>query len=75
MTKSLNARASADDDRAASREQLRRAEALVGEFRANVRADLRSHLAHGGSLAASIIDDLSRALDDASRALTQALRR
>mgnify|MGYP001045787038 CR=1 FL=1 len=63
-----------DDSRAASREQLRRAEALVGEFRATVRADVRTHLAHGGELAASVVDDLSRALDDALAALTRSLR-
>lgn len=57
-----------------SREQLRRAEALVGEFRANLRADLRTHIAHGGVLAASVVDDLGRALDDAARSLTRALR-
>ncbi|HYP73967.1 MAG TPA: PadR family transcriptional regulator, partial [Microbacterium sp.] len=47
-----------------AREQLRRAETLVGEFRANVRADLRTHVAHGGAVAASIVDELGRALDD-----------
>lgn len=76
---SASARAAAattaeDETRAAAREQLRRAEALVAEFRANVRTDLRSHLAHGGSLAASVVDDLARALDDAARALVRSLR-
>ncbi|KXC06578.1 PadR family transcriptional regulator [Microbacterium hominis] len=59
---------------ASSREQLRRTEAILGEFRATVRADVRTHLAHGGELAASAVDDLSRALDDALAALTRALR-
>ena len=70
------ASASAADDTARSdaREQARRAETLVGEFRANVRADLRTHLAHGGQVAATVVDDLGRALDDAQRALTRALR-
>lgn len=63
-----------DDARDASREQLRRAEALVGEFRATVRADVRTRLAHGGELAASAVDDLSRALDDALAALRRSLR-
>jgi len=63
-----------DTARADAREQTRRAEALVAEFRANVRADLRTHLAHGGAVAASAVDDLGRALDDAQRALTRALR-
>ncbi|MBF4562713.1 helix-turn-helix transcriptional regulator [Microbacterium sp. VKM Ac-2870] len=64
----------ADDARTASREQMRRAEAIVGEFRATVRADLRTHLAHGGDLGASVVDDLSRALDEALSTLTRALR-
>lgn len=63
-----------DAARADTREQLRRADALVAEFRANVRADLRTHVARGGALAASVVDDLSRALDDALHDLTRALR-
>ncbi|WP_036319190.1 PadR family transcriptional regulator [Microbacterium sp. B24] len=63
-----------DEARQSSREQMRRAEAIVGEFRATVRADLRTHLAHGGQLAADVVDDLSRALDDTLAALTRALR-
>lgn len=63
-----------DDARAAGREQLRRAESIVNEFRANVRADVRTHLAHGGTLAASVVDDLGRALDEATHALTRSLR-
>ena len=73
-SRARTATAAEDSARTDAREQLRRAEALVGEFRANVRADLRTHLAHGGSLAASVVDDLSRALDDAAHALTRALR-
>lgn len=68
------ASAAGDAARADAREQLRRAEALVGEFRANVRADLRTHLAHGGTLAASVVDDLSRSLDDALQRLTRSIR-
>ncbi|MFT3797969.1 PadR family transcriptional regulator [Microbacterium sp.] len=71
---SSNATTGYDDARALAREQLRRAEALVSEFRGNIRADLRTHLAHGGNLAASVVDDLGRALDEASAALTRALR-
>lgn len=63
-----------DAARADTREQLRRADALVAEFRANVRADLRTHVARGGALAASVVDDLSRALDEAAHDLTRALR-
>lgn len=64
----------ADDARTASREQLRRADAAVSEFRATVRADLRTHVARGGSLSASAVDDLAAALTEAQRALTVALR-
>ena len=63
-----------DAARADTREQLRRADALVAEFRANVRADLRTHVARGGALAASVVDDLSRALDETVHDLTRALR-
>lgn len=63
-----------DAARADTREQLRRADALVAEFRANVRADLRTHVARGGALSASVVDDLSRALDEALHDLTRALR-
>ena len=63
-----------DAARADTREQLRRADALVAEFRANVRADLRTHVARGGALAASVVDDLSRALDEAVHDLTRAQR-
>jgi len=72
--RTATATAAEDATRSEAREQMRRAESLVGEFRANVRADLRSHIAHGGALAASVVDDLSRALDDAAHALTRALR-
>lgn len=64
----------ADDPRASSREQLHRADAVVSEFRAKVRSDLRTHVARGGTLAASTVDALETALDAASRALTRALR-
>ncbi|RZI94505.1 MAG: PadR family transcriptional regulator [Microbacterium sp.] len=63
----------ADDVRVASREQLRRADAAVSEFRAAVRADLRTHVARGGVLPASVVDDLTSALDEAQRAITAAL--
>ncbi len=68
------ATAAEDSTRADSREQLRRAEALIAEFRATARADLRTHLARGGALPAPVVDDLSRALDEAGRELTRALR-
>lgn len=63
-----------DDPRVRSREQLHRADAIINEFRANVRSDVRTFVARGGELAASVVDDLERALDDAARAVTQAVR-
>jgi len=62
-----------DDARTQSREQLHRAEALVAEFRARVRGDLRTHLARGGQLGSAVVDDLESALDSASRSITRAL--
>ncbi|QAY59867.1 PadR family transcriptional regulator [Microbacterium protaetiae] len=64
----------ADDPRVRAREQLQRADAAIGAFRAQVRTDLRSHVARGGRLEASLVDELSRALDEAARAVTRALR-
>ena len=63
-----------DDPRTRSREQLQRAEAIVNGFRANVRSDIRTFVARGGELAASVVDDLERSLDEAARAVTRALR-
>lgn len=63
-----------DDPRSASREQLHRADAALNDFRGRVRADLRSHVARGGSLAASVVDDLVGGLDDTAREITRALR-
>ncbi|KZE89575.1 PadR family transcriptional regulator [Microbacterium sp. TNHR37B] len=63
----------ADDARVTSREQLRRADAAVSEFRAAVRADLRTHVARGGTLSSAAVDELTSALDVAHRALTAAL--
>ncbi len=63
-----------DDPRVASREELRRADAVINEFRGQVRADLRAHVARGGVLAASVVDDLTKALDAAAREITRAIR-
>ncbi len=63
-----------DEARSAAREQLQRADAALSEFRANIRADLRTHLARGGALPASVVDDLRHALDDATHQVTRALR-
>lgn len=64
----------ADDPRVLAREQLQRAETVVAQFRAAVRADLRSHVARGGQLASAVVDDLATSLDEAARELTRALR-
>lgn len=66
--------APADDARAASREQLHRADAALSQFRATLRADLRTHVARGGTLPASVVDDLTATLDEATRTVTRALR-
>lgn len=65
---------STDDPRVAAREQLHRADTAINDFRGRVRADLRTHVARGGALTASVVDDLVTTLDDAARDLTQALR-
>lgn len=65
---------SSADPRAASREQARRADELLDEFRAGLRADLRGHVARGGDLAASVVDDLKTALDETAEAVRRAMR-
>lgn len=64
----------AEGPRMASREQVHRADAAINEFRAQVRTDLRSHVARGGELAASVVDDLTTALDHIARSITRSLR-
>ncbi|ALJ22132.1 PadR family transcriptional regulator [Microbacterium sp. No. 7] len=66
--------AAGDDPRVLAREQLQRAETVVAQFRATVRADLRTHVARGGTLASSVVDDLATALDAAASEVTRALR-
>jgi DNA-binding PadR family transcriptional regulator len=61
------------DERIASREELRRADASINEFRARVRADLRTHVAKGGLLPTQVVSDLDAALDAAAHAVTSAL--
>lgn len=63
-----------DDPRVFAREQLQRADAAVNEFRARVRSDLRTHVARGGELAASMVDDLTSELDRIARDVTRSLR-
>ncbi|KQZ85706.1 PadR family transcriptional regulator [Microbacterium sp. Root166] len=63
-----------DDPRVLSREQLHRADAAVSEFRARLRSELRSHVARGGELAASFVDELANDLDRIARDVTRNLR-
>ncbi|WP_243229070.1 PadR family transcriptional regulator [Microbacterium sp. CIAB417] len=62
-----------DDVRVTSREQLQRADAAVNGFRGRIRADLRTHVARGGALPATVVDELERALDAAAKDVTRAL--
>ncbi|WP_298863126.1 PadR family transcriptional regulator [uncultured Microbacterium sp.] len=61
------------DERVTSRENLQRADAAINAFRAQVRTDLRTHVARGSVLPAAVVTDLERALDDAAHAVTRAL--
>jgi DNA-binding PadR family transcriptional regulator len=63
-----------DDARSASRDQVHRADAAMNEFRAQVRSDLRTHVARGGELAADVIDELAGAPDPIARSITRPLR-
>jgi len=74
--KTAKARARAEgmsDERVTSREHLQRADAAVNAFRAQIRTDLRTHVAKGGTLPASVVTDLENALDDAAHAVTRGL--
>lgn len=64
-----------DDARARSREELHRAEAVVNDFRGRVRAELRSHVARGGTLEASVIDELASSVESVVGNLRRALGR
>jgi len=66
-------RTASDDSRLLSREEMHRADAIINAFRARVRTDLRTHVAKGGSLPASVVTDLESALDEAARGVTVAL--
>ncbi|MFK0402346.1 PadR family transcriptional regulator [Microbacterium sp. NPDC090225] len=63
-------RSASDDTRATSREEMHRADAVINAFRARIRTDLRTHVAQGGALPASVVTDLENALDAAARAVT-----
>lgn len=64
----------ADDPRVLARAQLQRADAAVNEFRARVRSDLRTHVARGGDLAATFVDEFLEDLDRVARDVTRHLR-
>lgn len=66
-------RTPADDERIVSREEIHRADAVVNAFRARVRTDLRTHVARGGVLPASVVSDLEDGLDAAAKGVTAAL--
>ncbi|WP_322410712.1 PadR family transcriptional regulator [Microbacterium invictum] len=67
-------RTASDDPRGRNREQLHRADAALTEFRARVRGDLRTHVARGGELPSSVVDQLTDDLDRISREIIRALR-
>ncbi|MDQ0646753.1 DNA-binding PadR family transcriptional regulator [Microbacterium natoriense] len=66
-------RTPADDERIVSREEIHRADAVINAFRARVRTDLRTHVARGGVLPASIVSELEDGLEAASKGVTAAL--
>lgn len=66
-------RTAGDEERIVSREELHRADAVINAFRARVRTDLRTHVAQGGRLPASVVNELEAGLDAAARGITVAL--
>lgn len=66
-------RTASDDERIVSREEVHRADAAINAFRARVRTDLRTHVAKGGVLPASVVSELESALDTAAKGVTTAL--
>jgi DNA-binding PadR family transcriptional regulator len=63
-----------DDPRILSRNQLHRADAVINDFRVRLRTDLRTHVAAGGELATTLVDQLTADLDGIARDVTRALR-
>jgi DNA-binding PadR family transcriptional regulator len=63
-------REASDNPKAVSREEMHRADAVINAFRARVRTDLRTHVAQGGVLPASVVSELEDALDAAARGVT-----
>lgn len=62
------------ETRAEARVEAQRADAAITEFRADVKADLRSHVARDGDIPASVIDDLVDTLGRAREDLLRVLR-
>lgn len=62
------------ETRAEARAEAQRADAAITEFRADVKADLRSHVARDGDIPASVIDDLVDTLGRAREDLLRVLR-
>jgi DNA-binding PadR family transcriptional regulator len=63
------------DVRVTSRRFLQEADAALTTFRADLRGELRSHVASGGALAEETVELLTRRLDEVRREVTAALRR
>lgn len=57
-----------------SRANLAQADALLTEFRAELRSDLRMHVAAAGEIADSTLELLRTGLDDLKRAVTASLK-
>lgn len=62
------------DRRVESRQRLHEADAALTSFRAELRSELRSHVASGGALAQETLDLVTRSLDEVRREVTRALR-
>jgi DNA-binding PadR family transcriptional regulator len=67
--------APSDDPRARSREQLHRADVIVNDLRGRLRAELRAHVARGGVLESSVVDNLSTSVEAIMRDLRSALQK
>lgn len=63
----------AEEPRVSAREQVHRADAAINEFRARLRSDLRTHVARGGEVAASVVDDLAASLERLARDIRRSL--
>lgn len=63
-----------EDPRAQARAQVQRADAALSRVRAELRAELRTHVARGGAVPASAVDELTAALDAARDAVIRSIR-